>query len=164
MGKAEATGRRRHVDDAAAAGRAQQRHCPPNAQKMAVDVDFHRVAPVVRRKRFHRSGRSRNAGVVDQHVEPAQRVDHVVEEIVDVVLVRNVAFERLVAWQLGAETGQGRLVDVADGDARADARERARDFAADAGSAGSHEHAQIATRLFGHRQPPKLMEWTKGIA
>src|SRR6476620_5274464 len=72
LGITEPAADRRHVDDAAAAGRTQQRDRAPRAEEVAVKIDRERAPPVVERQFLRRQGRPGDAGVVDEDIEAAE--------------------------------------------------------------------------------------------
>ena len=96
-----------------------------------------------------------DAGIVDQHVEPAELHAHVGEQTVHIGLVGDVGPRRVHAFQRRLDLGQPGLVDVAEMDARARVQQRLDDRAADPGGTRGHQHPLPACGLPGHLQPPR---------
>ena len=85
---------------------------------------------------------SGNAGIVDEHVEPAERRDRLRHHGLDLGALCHIAAARDEARDLLAPSdGQPRVVDVADIDLGALRGEGAGKFPADAGRAGGDENA-----------------------
>ena len=123
-----------------------QRHCAPGAVEHAVQVDSDAAVPVCGREILDLPGRAGDAGVVDEHVQPAECPPDVGEETIDVGDARDVG-DRLRDRRQRLPGGRERGgVDVADVHARAVLDEGPRDRAADAGRACRDEDAQALRR------------------
>jgi hypothetical protein len=83
-----------------------------------------------------------DADVVDQHVQPAQRAVHVVEDEVHVFWHRGIGHARGDLRNLGAQPVERGAIDVAHVHARARFAERTRNGGADARRARGDQHAQ----------------------
>ena len=86
-------------------------------------------------------GRSGDAGIVDQTVEPAQIGHRLADEIAQGPGIPDIY---PLAQHLIGQGGQALGVDIAGGDARALGQKRLDDGAADAGGAGGHDDAVSA--------------------
>jgi len=126
------------IDDRAAARRLDERHALPRAVEHAVQVDGDAAVPVLDLDVLDLGGGPRDAGVVDQHVETAERALRVGEQALDVGDIRNV---RLGLVQVRIELRQHLVVDVADVHLGAVVAERPGDGEPDARGAGSHDDA-----------------------
>ena len=69
----EPSGRRRQIDDRAAAGALEHRHGMVRAEELPGQADVDRSTPVLGPDVFDSAGRSGDAGVVDENVEAAER-------------------------------------------------------------------------------------------
>ena len=81
---------RRHVDDRPAARSLQHRHGKPGAEELPGEADVDAAPPVGRADLVDTAGRSGDAGIVDEGVEPAELSLHHGEERVDVGIHRDV--------------------------------------------------------------------------
>src|SRR5262249_35414994 len=89
--KAEPPCSRGEINDAAAAGRLEHRYAEPRAIEHAVQVDVDAAAPVVDTDLLHFVGGTGDACVVHQHVESAEIVFDIPEQLVHLRQIRNVA-------------------------------------------------------------------------
>ena len=96
QGEAEFPGRRRDVDDAAVAALLQMRHGEARAVELARDVDREAAVPFGGVEILHPSRRPGDAGIVDEAVEPAERLKGVVEE------ARHLRADRRHRWSSGS--------------------------------------------------------------
>jgi hypothetical protein len=88
--------RRGHVHDRAAAGRFQHWNRVVGAEKLASQPDLDASPPVGRGDLVNAARRSRNARVIDQRVEPTERILDVAKERGDVGVARHIGASRLV--------------------------------------------------------------------
>ena len=80
---AEAPCHRRDVHDRSLFRLLEHRHGAPRAVEVAVEIDVDRAPPLPRIDILHFARGTGDAGVVDQHVEPAEPSLHIVEQAVD---------------------------------------------------------------------------------
>ena len=124
---------------------------PPAALSSGTARRAHRNWPVRSTSRQRRQsagsissigrGRPGDAGIVDQHVEPAQGAAELGEQAVDLRLVGDVGHGwRQARVRRAAMLGQRRLVDVAQVHPRAGRDQRLDDGAPDARGTGGHQH------------------------
>ena len=117
----------------------QMRDREPRHVEHGGEIDRDHLVPVVRRIIGDRQRHAGNAGIVDQHVEPAEILDRVRHHALDLGAARHVARPRDQAGDFFGKRIKRGGVDVADKDARAARGKGAREFAADAGSTGSDQ-------------------------
>ena len=132
-------GRARDVDDRARALRLHHRHGPLDALEHAVEVDVDYPLPLVVLDLLHRRARAADAGVVHQHVEPAEGREPLLEPARD---GRGRAHVRDAAGHAGVRAEhirQALIGDAADVDAGAGGVEALGHGAADA-AAGAGDH------------------------
>ena len=79
-GEAQVAGGRGQVDHHAGLGRLEQRNGLARAQELAGDVDGQRAVPVGLGQGLDKTGGPRHAGVVHQHIQPAQLARHGLEQ------------------------------------------------------------------------------------
>ena len=120
-GAGDHTGRRRDVDDrAAAALREELAELVLHAEEHAGEVDVDRALPLGERVVDERLGVGRDAGVVHRAVEAAEAVDRGLHHRRDRAVVGDVGRDRDRVALDGARRADRRgLVDVGDDDARA---------------------------------------------
>ena len=104
-----------------------------------------------------RCGRAGDPGIVDQNVEPAQPRAHLVEQTVDIGLVRNVGQGTRNARQLSPQSGQRRLGDIADVNPRPGLDQRIDHGPTDAGRTRRDQHPLAVRPQLGHAGLPMLM-------
>ena len=117
-------------------GMAKPRHVEHGGQ-----IDRDHLVPVVGRVLLDRQRQPGDAGIVDQHVEPAEGGDRRRHHGLDLGALTHVAAARNEAGDLLGQRRQRTLVDVADENLAAVGGEGAREFAADAGGAGGDQNA-----------------------
>ena len=122
-GEAQEPRGRGDVHDGPSSRAFERRNRPPDAVELAGEVHLHGAAPVFGANRFHPGGRPRDARVVDQHVEPAERRQRVLEERIDGFRVAHVG-EGGGTARLLAALAQGAGIDIADVHLRSALRER----------------------------------------
>ncbi len=105
------------------------------------EVDRDDLVPDVRRHLLDRQRQPGDAGIVDQHVEPAERGHRLRHHAFDLGAHGHVAAARDQPGDFFGDGRERRLVDVADEDFRASSRKGAREFTADAGGAGGDQDA-----------------------
>ncbi len=134
---------RRQVQDARVLRLLEMRHGQAHAVELARDVDCKAAIPVFRIDLLDLPRGTGNAGIVDQAIQPAQRLERIVEQPGDLRAVGHVA-HRLRKLRVAAlHLGKRLLVDIADVHLGPLAHERACDLEADARRPRSHKHAQI---------------------
>jgi hypothetical protein len=138
---AEAAADRRHHDDAARGGLLQVGNAQARDMEGADDIDGHHRLPLVRVGFFDRRRRPRDARVVYQHVETAERIDCCSNHALDVGALRHVAGERDQAGNVFRSRLKRLRVDVARAHLRAVRGEGVRDFLADTGRTRCHQNA-----------------------
>jgi hypothetical protein len=89
-----------------------------------------------------------DAGVVHQDVEPAEAALRLLEQPLHVRELRHIGLGLAYQGHFASHPGERSLVDIADMDARAVRAERGDDRPADAGCAGSHQHAPALEGIF----------------
>ena len=104
------------------------------------EIDRDHLVPVVGRIIGDRQRHPGDAGIVDQHVEPAEACDRVRHHALDVGAARHVARPRDQSGDFFRRRLERLGVDIADEHARASRGKRAREFAADAGGAGGDQN------------------------
>ena len=77
----------------AAAGRLQHRHGAAGAEELAGEADVDAAPPVGRVDLLDAAGRPGDAGIVDQRVEAAELRRSLVEQAVDLGLVRDIGLD-----------------------------------------------------------------------
>jgi hypothetical protein len=112
-GESIKTGGRGDVDDGAGALVLHHRHGAATGQKLRIETDRQAVAPVIEVHVLDGRGRPGDAGIVDEEVEPVQKVDRVVEPGVDRALIAGIDRRRHDVGIVVVEARQGLLVDVA---------------------------------------------------
>jgi len=98
------------------------------------------LVPVVRRVVGDRQRQSGNAGVVDEHIEPAQRSDRLWHHALDFGAARHIAAPGDEAGDFLCDGGKRLVVDVTDENLGAVRRKGTRKLAADAGRAGRYQY------------------------
>jgi hypothetical protein len=86
-------GHRTQVDDVAAFLSRGKRQCGGDAVERALDVDVDHRVPLVGVDLGHRADRH-DAGIVDQHVEPAEIADDGIDNRLDLFLVDHIELDR----------------------------------------------------------------------
>ncbi len=112
----------------------QSRHVERSRQVHAYDV-----LPIVGRHFVRGCCWARDSRVVDENVEPAQRLQRSGNETLDVRALRDIADDRECSRDLGGEAIKRRRVDIANADIGALCGKRTNDLAPDAARAGRHE-------------------------
>ena len=139
---AEAPSHRRDVHDRSLFRLLEHRHGAPRAVEVAVEIDVDRAPPLPRIDVLHFARGAGDAGVVDQHVEPAEPSLHVVEQAVDRGFVGDVGFLGDDARLLGATLFNCFPRNVADVDAGVVGGKGLGNDAPDARRSGGDEDAQ----------------------
>ncbi len=136
-----------------AAGRGffQMRDGEPGDVEHRGQIDRDHLVPVVGRIVGDRQRQAGDAGIVDQHIEAAERGDRVGHHALDLGALAHVAGLGGEAGDLFRQRIERSGVDVADEDFRAGGGKGAREFAADAGGAGGDEDA------LGHLIPSQFI-------
>jgi hypothetical protein len=132
---------RRDVDDAAVAGGAHPRHGHPATVEDAGQVDAQHAIPCVERVVLHGQHRAVDAGVVDQDVDPLERVARGCEAALDRRVVADVDGNAKRRPESGGRFVQSRKVAIPHDDPATLGREAGRDASSDAAcAAGDDRH------------------------
>ena len=109
------------------------------------------------------AGRPGDAGIVDQHVEPAELRAHIVEQPVDRGLVRDVGQGGPDAGLIRPQRGQAGSATSQTMDPRARLDQRIDDGPADAGGTGGDQHPLSVGSQLGHAVLPLLMRVARAV-
>ena len=155
VGVAMAARRRGHVDDGAAAVGLEKRHGPARTEELAGEVDIDAAPPGRGIDLLDRARRAGDAGIVDQHVEAAERARGLVEQSVHLRFVRDVGPRRADPEPL-ATGGERGVVHVADMHARACPHQGGDDGEPDPPGAGGDDDPLAFGAQLGHGAPPLI--------
>ena len=159
-GRAAQARQRRHHDDGAAAGLAHRRQAMLHRQKHAVEIDRGLPPPVRQRHLGDRRHGDTDAGVRDQHVEPAVALHHLGHDLDPALFAGDVVMQkgRLPARLLDPRDDLRALqiVDIGHRNRGAFARQQLGNRFANAGCAARHQR-DLALNLPCHFLPRLLL-------
>src|SRR5262249_40727300 len=141
-GKAEASRCRGKIHNGCIAALAQIRHGKARAIELPGNVDGKAAIPILRRYFFHASGGPGNAGIVDQHIEPAERSDCIRKQPLDVLALGNIGKGLRYLRVASPHRRERLLLDIADVNSRPLGDERPRNGKSYTTRACGHQHAQ----------------------